>query len=610
MAALRRTRRLARRAARKYQVMLLAVVVLCIVVFYAVTLDCTGCPEEGEAGARRMFDVEDQFTVEQRRHGAVLLHCIGLLYMFAGIAIVCDECFVPALEVITETLDITPDVAGATFMAAGGSAPEFFTSLIGSMITESDVGTGTIIGSAVFNVLFVIGSCALVAPSALELTWFPLARDSIFYAVDLIVVTCVFLDEKVVWYEALILFLLYICYTTFMYYSSRVEAWAIAKVEGASENEEEDKSWASSRDKSEDIDVGATAGTGDTGEEHHHPAAPPEKKNTFMRSSSSISVGDSHKKFRHHSMRATTQANTVKHLDTGSTGGSGDIVLPAGEQHTDVVAVAVPEAVPEDMPVPDGQQMELTNVVPAMSDAPAPAAKHPKNNQKLEEVEDEDENKEDDEDDDKPLSFYPPEDGNKKDMVYWVLTVPIVFILVLTVPDVRRDGWRKYYPLTFVMSILWIAMFTWAMVWFCGVIGTTAGISDSILGMTIIAAGTSVPDMLTSMIVAREGHGDMAVSSSIGSNIFDVTVGLPVPWLIFNAVKGRHVTIVNTGLEISVMILLAMLGITIGTIMCHGWSMTRMMGASMMVLYIVFQGVAIGLFIYTENGGSLKIIHV
>lgn len=45
------------------------------------------------------------------------------------------------------------------------------------------------------------------------------------------------------------------------------------------------------------------------------------------------------------------------------------------------------------------------------------------------------------------------------------------------------------------------------------------------MGLTFLAAGTSVPDLITSVIVAKQGHGDMAVSSSIGSNIFDVCVG-------------------------------------------------------------------------------------
>jgi Ca2+/Na+ antiporter len=44
-----------------------------------------------------------------------------------------------------------------------------------------------------------------------------------------------------------------------------------------------------------------------------------------------------------------------------------------------------------------------------------------------------------------------------------------------------------------------------------------------VLGLTLLAAGTSVPDLLSSVIVAKRGEGDMAVSSSIGSNIFDVS---------------------------------------------------------------------------------------
>ena len=47
----------------------------------------------------------------------------GLVYMFVALAIVCDEFFVPALDVIIEVLGCSEDVAGATFMAAGGSAP-------------------------------------------------------------------------------------------------------------------------------------------------------------------------------------------------------------------------------------------------------------------------------------------------------------------------------------------------------------------------------------------------------------------------------------------------------------------------------------------------------
>ena len=113
----------------------------------------------------------DLFTDDQLAQGAVVLHVIGIIYMFYALALVCDEFFVPSLDVIIEVIGCSEDVAGATFMAAGGSAPELFTSVIGVFISFSDVGIGTIVGSAVFNILFVIGMCALFSKTVLHLTW-------------------------------------------------------------------------------------------------------------------------------------------------------------------------------------------------------------------------------------------------------------------------------------------------------------------------------------------------------------------------------------------------------------------------------------------------------
>jgi len=112
----------------------------------------------------------------------IIVYVFGVFYMFIALAIVCDEFFVPALEEMAneDHMDLSMDVAGATLMAAGGSAPELFTSLIGTF-KESEVGFGTIVGSAVFNVLFVIGMCALFSKEVLTLTWWPLFRDCMYY---------------------------------------------------------------------------------------------------------------------------------------------------------------------------------------------------------------------------------------------------------------------------------------------------------------------------------------------------------------------------------------------------------------------------------------------
>lgn len=165
----------------------------------------------------------DIFSLQDRRRGAVLLHVVGMTYMFVALAVVCDEFFVPSLSVITEKLAVPPDVSGATFMAAGGSAPELFTSIIGVFIANSDVGIGTIVGSAVFNILFVIGVCALFSHDVLQLTWWPLFRDVSFYSSSLALLIVFFSDDVIYWWEALILFLFYVCYVVFMKYDHVVE---------------------------------------------------------------------------------------------------------------------------------------------------------------------------------------------------------------------------------------------------------------------------------------------------------------------------------------------------------------------------------------------------
>merc|ERR1711871_455067 len=156
-----------------------------------------------------------------------------LLYLFVGIAIVCDELFVPALEIIAENLELSNDVAGATLMAAGGSAPELATSFVGTF-KRSDVGFGTIVGSAVFNVLFVIGMCVMFTPTKyapLKLTWWPLFRDCSYYILTLSTLAIFMSDGEIEWWESLIQLFMYFGYVGMMSKSPQLEEWLTSKLE-------------------------------------------------------------------------------------------------------------------------------------------------------------------------------------------------------------------------------------------------------------------------------------------------------------------------------------------------------------------------------------------
>jgi len=187
-------------------------------------------------------------------------------------------------------------------------------------------------------------------------------------------------------------------------------------------------------------------------------------------------------------------------------------------------------------------------------------------------------------------NLYPPSNGNTFDYFKWLILFPILFILCFTIPDVRQSGKSKYCLHAFFLSILWIGAFTYLMVFGAEIIGNTLGIPMILMGLTFLAAGTSVPDLLSSVIVARMGEGDMAVSSSLGSNIFDITVGLPIPWLIFCLWPNKlsYISISADGVETSIFILLGMLICIINVIHWYGWKMTRSLGMTMFVLYFLY----------------------
>ncbi len=50
----------------------------------------------------------------------------------------------------------------------------------------------------------------------------------------------------------------------------------------------------------------------------------------------------------------------------------------------------------------------------------------------------------------------------------------------------------------------------------------SAGIPEEVIGLTIVAIGTSMPELVTSVIAARKGHGDVAFGNVVGSNIFNI----------------------------------------------------------------------------------------
>ncbi|XP_022692577.1 sodium/potassium/calcium exchanger 4-like isoform X1 [Varroa jacobsoni] len=391
----------------------------------------------------------DLFTQEQRATGAIAIHISVILYMCGVMGIVCNRYFIPSLEIASDACGLSSDVAGATFMAIGTSAPELFSSVIGSFITEGDIGVGTIVGSAVFNILGVTAVIGLaVGKKDLKIDWFPISRDSVVYIMSVTLLIIIISDNFVSWYEAVILLLFYGLYVAIMLFNTRLDKVA------------------------------------------HYGIAYLSKK--------------------------------VK--------------------STEYTAL-----------------LEETTVAQCNDD----------DNRKL------------------PSPIFEVPNGGFFAIISWLIFLPANIVLTCTIPDVRGQL-RCLYPLTFLISVLWIGLSSYITVWMVTVGGYTLGVPDTISGLTILATGTSVPELFATVLVARSGKGNMALCSLLGSNIFDLLFCLGAPWLAKTVIANREILIQSLALTYTSITLLATIALLYSAMVIMKWKVNYLTGVLCLALYVIF----------------------
>lgn len=523
---------------------------------------------------------EDIFTKEQREKGAVCLHALCAIYMFYALAIVCDDYFVPSLEKISENLQLSEDVAGATFMAAGSSAPELFTSLIGVFITKGDVGVGTIVGSAVFNILVIIGLSGIFAGQTVILTWWPLFRDSMYYILSVLTLILVIYDDKVVWWESLLLVTLYGIYIVIMKFNSQLLAFATRQCRSSvpccsrSEECQDDKMADDPAACNTSIVLLSKAQT------HGQEPSPVIMVDELL-------ILNPHKlSFSEAGLRIMITPHFSPRTRLTMAGrmliSERQRLIRSSRNQRDA------EAGPGSRRASTSNSVKRTGSCSLENGGGrhriGEAESGGKQGAEVGQTEEED-------GDDNDEIFSPWRiPGGCCARVKWVISWPLGVLLFCTVPNCVVPRWHRWFMVTFVASTLWIAVFSYLMVWMVTIISSTLGIPDYIMGITFLAAGTSVPDCMASLIVARQGMGDMAVSNSIGSNIFDILLGLGFPWTLRTLVvdHGSTVPINNKGLVYSVVLLLASVLLTVMSVHLNQWKLDRRLGFGLLFLYAIF----------------------
>ncbi|XP_075959548.1 sodium/potassium/calcium exchanger 3-like [Anarhichas minor] len=535
---------------------------------------------------------EDIFTPEQRRQGAVLLHVLCAIYMFHALAIVCEFYFVPSLEKVSENLHLSQDVAGATFMAAGSSAPELFTSLIGVFITKGDVGVGTIVGSAVFNILVIIGLCGIFSGQPISLSWWPLFRDAVFYILSIVVLIMVIYDDKVLWWETIILMSMYGLYIIIMKFNrslcSLVERHCTRACQPCLSSLRRTTAVGNIGDCDNDmvplkpescVVAGQDSGVVMVDEMLNlHP-----HQLSFSEASLRLLITPHFPPFTRLRMAARMVINERQRL-IRSQGGPEE-----GEASGEEGFGANGPWGRENGTASEGDRQPLEE------DKEGGKETGGETGGGVQPKEEEEEEQEEGEEENTPFQPFVLPDGWCV-RLKWLLSWPLSVLLHFTIPNCNLPQWERWYLLTFLSSTLWIAIYSYLMVWMVTIISYTLGIPEVIMGITFLAAGTSVPDCMASLIVARQGMGDMAVSNSIGSNIFDVLLGLGFPWALRTIVVsyGSVVTINSKGLVYSVILLLASVILTVLCVHLNSWRLDRRLGLCLILLYAIFLLCAVG----------------
>jgi len=537
-------------------------------------------------------------TPDWEKNGGIVAYFVGVFFMFLGIAIVCDDFFVASLEKICEVLRLSDDVAGATFMAAGSSAPELASSAMALINPNagSEIGVGTIVGSAIFNILIIIGATVIATGNTLQLDWKPVTRDCFFYAAAIGGIVGTFAGGRVDWWEGGIYVAFYATYIVTMMYNVRLMRWLdsfersdTVRSFKARLSFRSARSEALKEQRSERIEQYRAEQTR-AEETRESPSDGPRTAKALWGK-----IRDDIVKVPKHNFAnvvlATAKDWKAKQAVIVHAGGA-----PGGSAEGDADAhVLTPTMTPGHIRAYRSEAVKAAKLLAArdkaMHERAAAIARAIEEGSIADESEAASvgfpEIPDDNSEDDSSSPWSVPED--KKEWPMWAISLPWYAAFQLTIPPCGDPKWEKWYVVSFAMSILWIGFITHWMVEWCVRIGCILNVPSVVMGTTVLAAGTSIPDALSSIAVARDGLADMAVANAVGSNVFDIWLGLGLPWLLYLSWQTPNYILVNTDELIPSSIILAgVLVVYYGSIASNGFKLTVRMGYAYMSVYALY----------------------
>lgn len=150
--------------------------------------------------------------------------------------------------------------------------------------------------------------------------------------------------------------------------------------------------------------------------------------------------------------------------------------------------------------------------------------------------------------------------------------------------EVEKPKWKLGKSFLFVLiGLVGIVLGSELVVNSASTIATAIGISERIVSLTIVALGTSLPELVTTVTAARKGESDLLVGNIVGSNIFNICIVLALPVAISGSISP-------TNFEFLDLIMLIASSAIICLIARRGHNITRLEGILMLTIFILYYG--------------------
>merc|ERR1719440_1758647 len=180
------------------------------------------------------------------------------------------------------------------------------------------------------------------------------------------------------------------------------------------------------------------------------------------------------------------------------------------------------------------------------------------------------------------------DEDEEEGVISAAVSAPISVLFKISIPDCTEPETKHLYIVTFTSSILWIGILSFFMVEWASKLGCMLNIHPAVMGCTLLAAGTSVPDAIGSLLVAKQGQGDMAVSNAIGSNVFDILLGLGLPWMLNGLIYNVSLNVDAENLvPLSFILVGTLVLVYFGALVC-GFKLYKGLGMFFFSLYFIF----------------------